>query len=92
MDNEPQVEQEDIDEFNLLNDSLRDGIQSVINSLVDEEIEFVLCIHHAELSMMGMSTNAEPADALDMVMRVGQKMNHELNGEQKEEPKIVLPH
>lgn len=78
-------------EFNEITTGISNGIQVVLDTL-DYDVEYVLSIRSKENDLMGLITNTEEADALEIVMSAGQNLHNSVNKTKAVEPKIILPH
>lgn len=80
-------------EFDEVTKGISDGVQLILDTL-DYNVEYVLSIRSQENDLMGLITNTEEDDALEIVMSAGQNLHDSISEKQTVAvaPKIVLPH
>ena len=95
MDNEiefdDRLDEELKADFDEVTKGISAGVQTVLDTL-DYDVEYVLSIRSVDNDLMGLITNTEEEDALEIVMAAGQNLHDSVNKTKEAEPKIVLPH
>lgn len=80
-------------DFDDVTQGISAGIQTILDTL-DYDVEYVLSIRSKENDLMGLMTNTEEVDALEIVMATGENLHHSLSEREGKiaAPKIVVPH